>query len=185
MKTTIACFGDSLIYGFPFGPDNSWLKTVEVENPNLQMLNYGQCGASCDEIYDNFKRMLLPEHVHHIIFLGGANDILEKRPLNIVVADINKAFLLAKERKLKFAIILPWLTCDKTFNIQMNMLRNKILEEFIDKCPVFDFQDTLGSDLTALSTKYLDGVHPLGKTYVEIGKYASPIISKWIDFKEK
>ena len=28
---TVACFGDSLIFGFPYGPKESWIAEVEAE----------------------------------------------------------------------------------------------------------------------------------------------------------
>lgn len=45
----IACYGDSLIYGFPFGIDYSWTAQVEKNFP-VKMLNYGVCGDCCDDI---------------------------------------------------------------------------------------------------------------------------------------
>ena len=37
---TVACFGDSLIFGFPYGPKESWIAEVEAET-GVTMLNYG------------------------------------------------------------------------------------------------------------------------------------------------
>ena len=45
----VACYGDSLVQGFPFGPRYSW--TAQVENlTQIKMLNYGVCGDCCDDI---------------------------------------------------------------------------------------------------------------------------------------
>ena len=45
----IACYGDSLVQGFPFGPRYSW--TAQVEKlTQIKMLNYGVCGDCCDDI---------------------------------------------------------------------------------------------------------------------------------------
>ncbi|HAT98720.1 MAG TPA: lysophospholipase, partial [Acidaminococcaceae bacterium] len=45
---TIACFGDSLIEGFPFAQENSWVAQVEKVT-ELRMLNHGVCGECCDD----------------------------------------------------------------------------------------------------------------------------------------
>ena len=57
----IACFGDSLIQGFPFGNRASWVAAVEAQG-QIKMLNYGLCGDCCDDI---FERM---EYIACIIF---------------------------------------------------------------------------------------------------------------------
>ena len=69
----VACYGDSLVQGFPFGPRYSW--TAQVEKlTQIKMLNYGVCGDCCDDIIYRMRQYALPEYVHYVIFLGGAND---------------------------------------------------------------------------------------------------------------
>lgn len=67
----VACYGDSLVQGFPFGPRYSW--TAQVEKlTQIKMLNYGVCGDCCDDIIYRMRQYALPEYVQHVIFLGGA-----------------------------------------------------------------------------------------------------------------
>ena len=56
---TVACFGDSLIYGFPFGPRISWLAEAEKLTGD-KFLNYGVCGDCTDDILSRLKNMPLP-----------------------------------------------------------------------------------------------------------------------------
>lgn len=65
---TVACFGDSLIYGFPFGPRISWLAEAEKLTGD-KFLNYGVCGDCTDDILSRLKTMTLPAHIKHILFL--------------------------------------------------------------------------------------------------------------------
>ena len=67
----LACFGDSLIQGFPFGNKASWVAELEATN-EIKALNYGLCGDCSDDIFDRLRFMQLPEQVKHIVFLGGA-----------------------------------------------------------------------------------------------------------------
>lgn len=39
----LAVLGDSLTYGFPYGPKVSWLNIL-AENLDIASLNYGVCG---------------------------------------------------------------------------------------------------------------------------------------------
>lgn len=180
-KKYIACFGDSLIYGFPFSPDYSWIARVEELEPELKLYNYGECGACCDEIYYNFKNKFLPSATTHVLFLGGANDILQGRPLKHIVQDMEKAAALACEKRLGFAIILPWLSADRSFNKRMSDLRLEVLKNFSEGVKIFDFQEVLGTDLEVLAEGYLDGIHPLAKTYKKIGEFAAPQLLAWVN----
>lgn len=65
---TVACFGDSLIYGFPFGPRTSWLAEAEKVTGG-KFLNYGVCGDCTDDILFRLQTMFLPAHIKHILFL--------------------------------------------------------------------------------------------------------------------
>ena len=86
---TVACFGDSLIYGFPFGPRISWLAEAEKLTGD-KFLNYGVCGDCTDDILSRLKTMPLPAHIKHILFLGGANDIIQMRPQKFILEDLDK-----------------------------------------------------------------------------------------------
>lgn len=100
---TVACFGDSLIFGFPYGPKESWIAEVEAET-GVTMLNYGVCGDCCDDIVYRLKNMYLPEQVEAVLFWGGANDILNGRPQGFVIDDLKRAaeFCAAKKWPLAF-----------------------------------------------------------------------------------
>ena len=55
----VACYGDSLVQGFPFGPRYSW--TAQVEKlTQIKMLNYGVCGDCCDDIIYRMRQYVLP-----------------------------------------------------------------------------------------------------------------------------
>ena len=79
---TIACFGDSLIEGFPFAPENSWIAQVK-KNTGIRILNHGICGECCDDIKDRLVWRPLPKEVNHVLFEGGMNDIIQGCPLYI------------------------------------------------------------------------------------------------------
>ena len=109
---TVACFGDSLIFGFPYGPKESWIAEVEAET-GVTMLNYGVCGDCCDDIVYRLKNMYLPEQVEAVLFWGGANDILNGRPQGFVIDDLKRAaeFCAAKNGR--------WLLCCRCFRLTM------------------------------------------------------------------
>lgn len=181
MKTCIACFGDSLIYGFPFGKEYSWVAKVNIIAKNANLLNYGECGASCDDIVEKMMQTILPPKVEMIMFLGGANDLLQNRPLKVIIKDIERVLKWTCDFHYTLGIILPWLIAENSINIKMLELRRQIIEQFGSRCRVFDFQPAIGLEQKELSGNYFDGLHPTAKTYEKIGEYAKPLIEKWLD----
>ncbi|MPL66999.1 hypothetical protein SDC9_12688 [bioreactor metagenome] len=181
MKNTIACFGDSLIYGFPFGKEQSWLTRVHKLNTDIILLNYGECGATCDDIFANMKRSALKPEVKHIMFLGGANDVLQNRPIKFVIGDVEQAIMWANGQGYIFALVLPWLTAEASLNRKIEELREKFCAQFSTACQIFDWQPAIGFNRMELSSAYLDGVHPTIGTYDKIGRYASPLIELWLE----
>ena len=81
----VACYGDSLVQGFPFGPRYSW--TAQVEKlTQIKMLNYGVCGDCCDDIIYRMRQYALPEYVHHVLFLAEPTTFCRDAALMISAA---------------------------------------------------------------------------------------------------
>lgn len=175
----IACYGDSLIYGFPFGIDYSW--TVHVEkNLSVKMLNYGVCGDCCDDIIFRVRQYKLPLYVKHILFLGGANDILQGRKLEAIMDDYNRLVEFCKEEQYFLCIVMPLLSGDGYLNHHLLKLRQEIKNSYSDRVFLLDLQTVVGLDDTTREKNYLDGIHPLATVYESMGKYAVPFLEEWL-----
>ena len=175
---TIACFGDSLVQGFPYDKATSWVAQVE-RRTGIKMLNYGVCGDCCDDIFDRLRYGYLPEQVQHILFLGGANDILQGRPLGDILRDFTRLTTWCQEQKLELCIVLPLLTNEGALNGKLEALREGIKQA----CPnakLLDLQPGIGFGLAERASAYLDGVHPLAKTYSALGDYAAGPLEAWV-----
>lgn len=176
----IACFGDSLIQGFPFNKNYSWIAEVE-KHENIKMLNYGLCGDCCDDIFMRMKNTMLPEYIRHIIFFGGANDLLQKRPQKVILEDLNSVYLWSMQNHYKLCIVLPWISGDSKFNVYLQELKKQIQDNLADKCYLLDVQSAIGTSSAELQKAYLDCVHPTSATYKNIGAYAAPLIKEWVE----
>ena len=175
---TIACFGDSLVQGFPYTKENSWIAQVE-RNTGIKMLNYGLCGDCCDDIFERLRYGYLPEGVKHILFLGGANDILQGRPQEHILRDFLRLISWCQEQKLQLCIVLPLLTNESTLNKRLEALRETLRCE-CSAAYLLDLQPAIGFELKDRAAAYLDGVHPLSKTYTALGNYAGEHLTKWL-----
>lgn len=176
---TAACFGDSLVYGFPFGPGVSWLAVVE-ELTGQRFLNYGVCGDCTDDIYYRLRTMFLPSDAAHIIFFGGANDLLQRRPQKFILEDLQKAVEFCAARGLELCIVLPLLSSDSVLNERLAPLRSAISSRFAAKVLLLDLQPAVGLSADARAAAYVDGVHPTPATYTAMGKYAAPLLQNWL-----
>jgi PTH1 family peptidyl-tRNA hydrolase len=205
---TIACFGDSLVQGFPFGPDSSWLAMVE-KLTGMHLLNYGQCGECCDEILYRLRETQLPGAVQFVLFMGGMNDLLQSRSVAMILEDMQQAAAFCMAKHHKFCLVLPWLCADAALNVKVQELRTQMRATFkhmtlLDLERAFakrgvgtdvtstEANRTVGTDVTGATTNvtgvptaadrtqfFLDGVHPTATTYDLLGKYAAPILKKW------
>ncbi len=176
---TIACFGDSLIYGFPFGCHTSWLAKAE-ELTGDKFLNYGVCGDCCDDILYRLRNVFLPAEINHILFWGGANDIIQRRPQKFIVADMLKTVDFCAEKNLKLGFVLPLLTAEQEINAYILPLRETMLRCFKEKLWLLNLQPAIGFTDKELAFAYLDGVHPTAATYEAMGVYAAPLLTEWL-----
>lgn len=175
-----ACFGDSLIQGFPFGNRASWVAAVEAQG-KIKMLNYGLCGDCCDDIFERMEYTMLPDHVKTIIFLGGANDVLERRPLKVILADIERMYQWCQTKGYRLALVLPLISSDELLNRRLWDLRQQLELQFKDKIFLLDLQPAIGMDAGTRKKAYLDGVHPTAATYCAMGEYAAPLLLAWLE----
>lgn len=175
----IACYGDSLVQGFPYGPRYSW--TAQVEKiTQIKMLNYGICGECCDDILFRVRQYALPAYVRNILFLGGANDILQGRKLDAVMDDYKRLLTFCAEKNYQLCIVLPFISADEWMNRQLLNLKQELEMQFAEKALLLDVQSAIGLDAGERKRAYLDGVHPLAKIYTAIGEYAAPQLDAWV-----
>lgn len=175
----IACFGDSLVQGFPFGSGSSWTAHAETIG-SVKLLNYGVCGDCCDDIFCRMQQTVLPGYVGHIVFLGGANDILQGRPLAVIMEDIEKTVRWCAQKDRVLCIILPFISGDEGLNAGLCRLRRSLLDKYGQQVLLLDAQPAIGTTPAELDAAYLDGVHPKAGVYEAVGNYLRPLLEKWV-----
>lgn len=175
----IACFGDSLIQGFPFGKEVSWVAQLEATQ-EIKALNYGLCGDCADDIFDRLRFVHLPENVSHIVFLGGANDVIQGVPEKFTLGIFKKLADWCVDKNYKLCIVLPFVTSDECLNRRILNLRQELELKFKNNAYLLDLQPAIGLDSASRAKAYLDGVHPTADIYKKIGEYALPLVLEWL-----
>lgn len=87
---SIACFGDSLTYGYPYGPTASWVKEAG-EKLGIAAVNEGICGQTSADILARLYRALSCEKADIYVFCGGTNDILRDLALDEITGNVRAA----------------------------------------------------------------------------------------------
>lgn len=174
---TLACFGDSLVYGFPFSPDCSW--TAVLEKYGVSIINKGVCGATTAEILDDMRCAVLTKGVNRVLFFGSANDIIQGVPKRVILDTIEKVKTLAAERGWRLCLVLPLLSGEERANGKIRELRAELAKG--TGAFILDLQPAVGRSEEDLREAYLDGWHPKAKVYEKMGEYAAPGLLKWFE----
>lgn len=174
---TLACFGDSLVYGFPFSPDYSW--TAVLEKYGVSIINKGVCGATTGEILDNMRCAVLPQGVDRVLFFGGANDIIQGVPKRVILDTVGKVKALAAEKGWRLCLVLPLFSGEEGVNGKIGELRAELAGG--TGAFILDLQPAVGMAEEDLREAYLDGWHPKAKVYEKMGEYAAPGLLKWLE----
>ena len=175
---TVACFGDSLIYGFPYGEMYSWVYVVE-KTTGIRMINYGICGETCVEIGQRLRFGKLPAGVSHLLFFGGANDVLQMTPAEVSLGEVRRVIDYAEEINLPICIVLPLLSGEESVNTKLAGLREKMTKLAEGRAYVLDLQPAVGMNAEERDTAYSDGFHPKAAVYEKMGNFAAPLIDNW------
>lgn len=72
-RDKVVCLGDSITYGYPFGPQASWVRICS-ESLQLKMLNKGINGDTAGQMRRRLRSDALSYNPAYLIVLGGIND---------------------------------------------------------------------------------------------------------------
>lgn len=69
----IVCLGDSITWGFPYGPDYSWVGLTARELA-VTLVNRGINGETAENLLLRFNDDVIAQRPSHVVILIGAND---------------------------------------------------------------------------------------------------------------
>ena len=91
----IAGLGDSITYGYPYGPEHSWLAQVG-EQLNAFPFNHGVNGELTEEIARRVNDVIL-DQPDIVIIMGGTNDAYDELALYTVITNLKKIITKLRE----------------------------------------------------------------------------------------
>lgn len=105
MSVRIYALGDSITYGFPYGPRHSWVQMVS-QRTGLPIINGGVNGDTTTFMLHRLNSALHTAPTH-LIYLGGTNDAYWGQPLRTVAENTMEVFRRCTESHVTMILGLP------------------------------------------------------------------------------
>lgn len=102
----IACLGDSITFGFPYGPEFSWVNLAALET-GLTMLNFGLNGDTTSGMLSRMQKYVIPGNPDWVVITGGTNDAWLGCGLDEVKYNFERMIELAREHGMRPVMGIP------------------------------------------------------------------------------
>ena len=181
-RNVIVCLGDSITYGYPYGPEVSWVKLLE-DKLGFVMINKGVNGDTLTQMASRFQWDVSDNKPAVVIILGGTNDAF----MGVASESVQSAISFMVEQSFAAGIcpvlglpvavskegILSDVSPDELqmVDAKLETTRNWI-KEYASKhnLPVLDFYNPLLISLSGIGDPryFVDGYHPNQSGYREL-----------------
>ncbi|UNC91881.1 GDSL-type esterase/lipase family protein [Candidatus Contubernalis alkaliaceticus] len=161
-KMKIVALGDSITYGFPYSPQESWV-AMAGDILNMQIINQGDCGDTTSFMLYRFFQSVVHYKPTHVIIMGGVNDAFSNISPGTVGENIIKMCNHAEEAKIRPIIGLPTPVNEKPYEHILALYRER-MSIFAEErgIKIIDFyRSILDPETGGIQSDYhVDGVHP-------------------------
>ncbi|HPF44401.1 MAG TPA: SGNH/GDSL hydrolase family protein [Syntrophomonadaceae bacterium] len=166
----IVCLGDSITYGFPYGPATSWAARLS-ENIEARVINKGINGNTTSDMLARFERDVIKYKPTHLILMGGINDVVCAESLDRVKYNIKHMVEWALRESIRVIIGMPTAVDVKSWETTLKKLRawiEELAREF--NLPIIHFEHAFYDENGRVRSELLlaDGGHPTDKGYQEM-----------------
>ncbi len=181
-REKIVCLGDSITYGFPYGPEESWVEMCS-RGLGVKMINKGVNGDTTHGMWLRFNPDVSSLRPAYVVIMGGTNDAFLGYTLEEVQESVEDMVAEAFENGICPAIGLPVPINIGTYVPDDVGVANSLLESYRDwmkeyagkeLLPVLDFYSPFLDAQTGQvhSGYFLDEAHPAKIGYMVLGKVA-------------
>lgn len=176
---TIVCIGDSITYGFPWGPHVSWTQKL-ADATSYTIINRGINGNTTTEMLDRFFRHVVDKNPDYVIIMGGANDIAWRESYDRIVWNLEEMAKIADQHNIKvvWGLLTPF--DDEEYEARLTKVRNWMTNyAHAHGQPTIDFYSAFFTgDGSLRQDLLLDVAHPSQEGYQEMYKMINLSIFK-------
>ncbi len=108
----LVCLGDSITYGYPFGPGFSWVKRLQRRVP-FTLINRGVNGDTTGDMLYRFKSDVVAAGATHVHLLGGINDAWLGFEMERSLENVQRMIQMSREHDIIPILGLTTPLCDR------------------------------------------------------------------------
>lgn len=164
----IVCLGDSITYGFPWGPSVSWVTMLGRALEDAEVINRGINGNTTGDMLRRFDRSVLAHNPTHVIIMGGINDVVVGESFDRITCNIRNMVERALQEKIKVILGLPTAVDEPVWEKLLERLRVWMKDYAAEKnLTVIEFNKAFYDEKGRVRTDLLlaDGGHPNTEGY--------------------
>lgn len=186
-RNKVVCLGDSITYGFPYGPGASWVELCG-RALGIRMINKGVNGDTTHGMWLRFNSDVASLSPAYVIIMGGANDAFVGYSLEEVGESVTDLVEEAYENGICPLLGLPAPVNLGTYvpddvgiaSCALDSFRNWMKEFAAEQLlPALDFYTPLLDKATGTAQPgyFLDEAHPSKTGYMAMAKSVEPVLS--------
>ena len=103
-QDTILAFGDSLTYGYNAKKNESY-PTILSQLSGIKVINAGVSGETSSEGLLRLPQLLEDKNIKLMILFLGANDVLQRLPMENIKTNLKSMIHMAKEKQIEVLLI--------------------------------------------------------------------------------
>ncbi len=180
MQIKVVCLGDSITYGFPYGPEASWV-TMLNRNVEGEFINKGINGNTTSDMLNRFERAVIYYKPTHLILMGGINDVICGESLDRIKYNLKTMVEWAMKENIQIIMGMPTAIDMPSGENILRKLRTWIKQLADEKgLKVIHFERAFFDEKGSLRQELLlpDGGHPSERGYQEMYKQIDTNIFK-------
>lgn len=161
MKKVVAV-GDSIIYGYPVGPENSWVN-LGLKFEKWEIVNKGVPGDTTFDVIQRLEKDVITESPELVILSAGANDAFQGIPMESAVNQMISVIKHLTENNITVYVAESLLTEDDDLRNAYISEYNRRIWEHCQRLdiPVIKFNHRLLGE----EGLFIDGLHPTKMGY--------------------
>lgn len=172
MKESIVCIGDSITFGYPYGPEYSWVNIGVENNPACpNVINKGVNGDTSRSVAGRFRKDVVKVHPQAVVVTIGTNDALMEISPQEYETNISTYLQMTMEHQIELVLGIPIPALDIFIEGNLDSFR-QILKKFslTHDLPVLDFNRAFKTFSGPIRRLYVDEVHPSIQGYRVMGE---------------
>jgi len=158
----IVCLGDSITYGFPFGPRVSWVSMLQ-QALGVEVINQGINGNTTTDMIGRFENSVSKHNPTHLIIMGGINDVICAESFDRICWNLREMIEKAREAGIEVILGIPT-AVDEPYWEKLIMRIRRWMKDYAREhdLEVIDFAAAFYDENGNLKSELLlaDGGHP-------------------------